>query len=444
MSNIQADFNELQQIITKTKNAKTKVDAVPGQLSFSLSGVLSELSGVWNAELENLQQELEKSMRDYGEELGVVYNHVVKTSQDLKKADQMMNSILFPSYLVQKAFAWAGLMDSPTRKISYGGVIAPRTDELIARYNSEYWTVDIVNNKLKNPGNLKPVKTIQVIDEIEAKQSGKYHVFANGQIIWEHVTPKGKQVFTEVDKVPKDRIGGVTELDIDEAFNGTIVGDAAMFVFPAKLAKKAVKESIRKGLEETPALTKKTWKKIESIDWKKQKYFKFDKEKGTIEQKSVNHLYRGENLLHSPVRENGIGKTYVEKESGTLKPPNKDGTYKDRQVTVTEHILGGYRRGAKSNSPFTSFTNNKDIAFNYGDKTIKLDISALRKDIRSGELKDVAVLSPKQIERLIESDNVTSDFWKKRAMKWTKRDIEFLIKGEVPSKYFKILNKDKE
>lgn len=30
MSNIQADFNELQQIIAKTKNAKTKVDAVPG------------------------------------------------------------------------------------------------------------------------------------------------------------------------------------------------------------------------------------------------------------------------------------------------------------------------------------------------------------------------------------------------------------------------------
>lgn len=29
------------------------------------------------------------------------------------------------------------------------------------------------------------------------------------------------------------------------------------------------------------------------------------------------------------------------------------------QVTVTEHILGGYRKGAKSNSPYTSFTNNK-------------------------------------------------------------------------------------
>ena len=55
--------------------------------------------------------------------------------------------------------------------------------------------------------------------------------------------------------------------------------------------------------------------------------------------------------------------------------------YKGRQVTVTEHILGGYRRGAKHNSPYTSFSN--------------------------------------------------------LALNWTKRDTEYLIRGEIPSKYFR-------
>ncbi|MCY8233450.1 hypothetical protein [Priestia endophytica] len=292
MGNIQANFEDLQKIIQKTKNAKAKIDAIPGQLSFSLSGALSELSGVWNGELEGLQQELEKSIRDYGEELGKVYNHVSKTSQDLKKADEAMNAILFPSYLVQKAFAWAGLIDKPTRKMSYGGVVAPRTDELIGRYNSENWTIDIVNNKINNPGNLKPVKTVQVYDEIEAKQSGKYHVYANGQIIWEHITKTGKQVFTEVDEVPKDRIGGVTELDIDEALDGTPIETAAIvgtfIVNPASGVKKVVKSAIKKGLEKAPALTKKIWKKTGDKGWENQNYFKVNKKDGTVIRNKLN------------------------------------------------------------------------------------------------------------------------------------------------------------
>lgn len=60
MGTIQADLNELKSLEQRTKNAKAKIDVIPGQLSFSLSGALSELSGVWNGELEGLQQELEK------------------------------------------------------------------------------------------------------------------------------------------------------------------------------------------------------------------------------------------------------------------------------------------------------------------------------------------------------------------------------------------------
>lgn len=111
-------------------------------------------------------------------------------------------------------------------------------------------------------------------------------------------------------------------------------------------------------------------------------------------------------------------------------------------MTVTEHILGGYRKGAKSNSPYTSFTNNKNVIGNYGENAIELDISALRKDIQSGKVKDVAIFSPKQIQKLIERDLVSSDFWKKSAINWTKRDNEYLIKGEVPSQYIYVTPKE--
>ncbi|KYG26229.1 hypothetical protein ACU3L3_13200 [Priestia endophytica] len=90
MGAIQAALNELKNFEQKTKNAKAKIDAIPGQLSFSLSGALSELSGVWNGELEGLQQELEKSIREYSEELGRAEQVVSKTYQELKAADEAL------------------------------------------------------------------------------------------------------------------------------------------------------------------------------------------------------------------------------------------------------------------------------------------------------------------------------------------------------------------
>ncbi|RRD99054.1 hypothetical protein EII15_06370, partial [Bacillus licheniformis] len=108
------------------------------------------------------------------------------------------------------------------------------------------------------------------------------------------------------------------------------------------------------------------------------------------------NLYRGEDFPYEPKRPNGIGKSHISPETGNLVPANKTGMYQGRQVTVTEHVLGGYRKGGKSNSPYTSFTINQKVAKGYGDNTIELDISALRKAIRSGEVKDIVILSPKQ------------------------------------------------
>ncbi|WP_439391991.1 ribonuclease YeeF family protein [Bacillus velezensis] len=154
------------------------------------------------------------------------------------------------------------------------------------------------------------------------------------------------------------------------------------------------------------------------------------------------NLFRGENFPYAAKRENGIGKSYISPETGNLIPANKSGMYKGRQVTVTEHILGGYRRGGKSNSPYTSFTVNKKIAKGYGDHTIELDISSLRKAIRSGKLKGVAILNPKQIERLIKNDTRQTDNWKNKALKWTNRDTEYFVKGEIPKEYFKMFSKE--
>ncbi|MEC1665485.1 ribonuclease YeeF family protein [Bacillus halotolerans] len=153
------------------------------------------------------------------------------------------------------------------------------------------------------------------------------------------------------------------------------------------------------------------------------------------------NLYRGDKDLYSTKAANGLGKSHIDPDSGNLVPINKEGMYKGRQVTVTEHILGGFRGAQKSNSPYTSFTMNKNIITNYGDNSIELNLPALRKAIQSGEVKGVAILSPKKIERLIKNDK-HSDYWKKRALSWTKRDTEYLIRGEIPSEYFKLQSKE--
>lgn len=152
---------------------------------------------------------------------------------------------------------------------------------------------------------------------------------------------------------------------------------------------------------------------------------------------AAKNLLRSDDYLRSAKNAKGIKKSYIN-EAGNLVPANKEGMYKGRQVTVTEHILGGYRKGGKNNSPYTSFSINNNATVKYGNNTIELDINGLRTAIRNGDVKDVAILNPKQIERLIAQDRLTTPYWKKLALKWTKRDNEYLIKGEIPKDYFKI------
>ncbi|WP_019394556.1 AHH domain-containing protein [Priestia filamentosa] len=148
---IKANFKDLEQLAQKTMQAKSKIDVIPGQLSYSLSGALSELSGVWTGELEALQQELEHDIRKYSEGLGETVQHIQKTAQGLKEMDMVMNAILMPSNIVLHALSKVGFDVTSKRFISYQGRITPATSQLMTRYKKgELYSYDTLFPKSKN------------------------------------------------------------------------------------------------------------------------------------------------------------------------------------------------------------------------------------------------------------------------------------------------------
>ena len=163
-------------------------------------------------------------------------------------------------------------------------------------------------------------------------------------------------------------------------------------------------------------------------------------------------LLRGDKDIYATTNNKDIRKSYITDE-GNLTPANLQGTYVTKRnpneiktVGVVQHILGGFRKNAKNNSPFTSFSFKEDVAnkYSYNNDIIEVDISGLRKAIQSGEVTDVAILSPKRIKELISNSNTETDFWKNRALKWSKRDEEYLIKGEIPKEFIKIRREEEK
>ena len=149
-------------------------------------------------------------------------------------------------------------------------------------------------------------------------------------------------------------------------------------------------------------------------------------------------LFRGDSFLYSDKGLNGLKKAHIDS-IGDLVPANIEGLYKGKEVSVTEHVLGGFRKGAKSNSPYISFTGDEGIIANYGSKIIKVDLNRLVADINSGKLRGVEVLNPEQVQAAIQSDSSACVYWKGLALKWAKRDNEYLIKGVIPQGYIKII-----
>ncbi|WP_121639459.1 ribonuclease YeeF family protein [Virgibacillus sp. Bac330] len=314
------------------------------------------------------------------------------------------------------------------------------------------------------------VSSVKISDYKKVHQ-GTYYTLTDGRFVRKYQSESGNVEYKLVDAIPADRhkpkepeknwiektTQGIAKAGLHVGLAGYKTGKTGL-----KLSKKAldfvIVDDIKTVLDSEASTGERLWTGASIIPAgkvlklvKAGGVIKFaDKGKQTAKKvkdldnafvNKNNNLYRGDSLLYSPKRQNGIKKPHISN-TGNLVPANKDGLYKERQVTVTEHILGGYRRGAKSNSPYTSFTNNKNVVGNYGGSTVELDISALRKNIRSGNVKDVVILSPKQIEKLIERDNYTSDFWKRRAVNWTKRDKEYLIKGEIPGQFIKVSSKE--
>jgi hypothetical protein len=164
--------------------------------------------------------------------------------------------------------------------------------------------------------------------------------------------------------------------------------------------------------------------------------------------KTTGALYRGDDYLTSSTNAKGMKKPHIS-QSGNLVPANiagvqSSGKYKGQDVFHTEHILGGYRKKAKSNSSFTSFTPSEEIAEGYGKTLLKLDLPRLRKAIQSGRVQGVAILSPKIIRKLFERDSRNTVHWKNMAQKWSNRDGEYLIKGEIPKEFFRKTRRKKK
>ncbi|WP_394508934.1 hypothetical protein C0132_22220 [Priestia aryabhattai] len=142
----------------------------------------------------------------------------------------------------------------------------------IDKTNSSHITIK--NGKINNSGNVKTVKSIDVFDEIEGKINGKYHLYENGQIIFEHPQKNGKIIYKEVNKVPNDRVGSVKELD--SLLSGTKL-EALEYIDPRSWGRKAVlgfakKFSIKAAKKEVGKVTKKNYKNLkydaETKQWK--------------------------------------------------------------------------------------------------------------------------------------------------------------------------------
>ncbi len=153
---------------------------------------------------------------------------------------------------------------------------------------------------------------------------------------------------------------------------------------------------------------------------------------------NANNGYRGDDAPRKALSpKNGLRKPYINR-AGDLRPASLTGQYKGRQVSVGEHVLGGFRGRAKSNSPFISLTPNGQVAAGYGKNVIKVDLKGLRAAIRSGEVKGVRIYTPSQVRRAIQRDPNLTPHWKKMATSFAIRDNEYLIQGVVPSRFLTV------
>ncbi|MFG2182968.1 hypothetical protein ACGFLS_30205 [Streptomyces abikoensis] len=179
----------------------------------------------------------------------------------------------------------------------------------------------------------------------------------------------------------------------------------------------------------------------------------------------VPNLKRHDNNFSDTHNHKGQRKSYLN-EDGDLVPANPDG-----DASIVDHIVG--REPKKSESPYTSTSEDGANAKDYGGQKISIDLPRLVDDIAKGKVKGVEVYSPKEVEAAIQqsadkiagrpidisvppntphpeidemAQKIAKDLGLGKAktkslaqrmkdMMHTRRDSEWLIKGIVPHDY---------
>ncbi len=127
--------------------------------------------------------------------------------------------------------------------------------------------------------------------------------------------------------------------------------------------------------------------------------------------------------------------------NGDLVPAYPQGLYNGRKVTVPEVLIGNFRAGSKNHSPYTSFAVDRDVAADFGEVIIVLDLGGLRGAIERGEVTGVRIYTQAQIQEEIQRSTVLSDHWKRNASKWSKAVNEIIVEGRIPARFIRMESK---
>lgn len=154
-------------------------------------------------------------------------------------------------------------------------------------------------------------------------------------------------------------------------------------------------------------------------------------------------LYRQDSRPYSSTgRKPNSLKSHVT-ETGSLAPANKNG-----KASLHDHVRG--IEPAKSDSPYTSMSPEGHRGKDFGRHEVDVDAARLRQDIASGKVKDVEIVEHSQVmaahdenvasARRAHAANPTRSTAQdlkvaERNRRYSARDQETLIKGEVPPEY---------
>ncbi len=152
---------------------------------------------------------------------------------------------------------------------------------------------------------------------------------------------------------------------------------------------------------------------------------------------SAGKAYRGDHDVYSRFNTKGRRKSFIN-ENGDLSPANPEGIYKGKKVTVEEHLAARWCRGAKANSPYTSFGHKDGVlkTFGQGDG-LTLDLEGLRAAIASGEVRNVKVFEHHDVLKAIEGSRFHSII-KNKLLTWAKAHHEVVVEGIIPGKFLQI------